>query len=77
MKDRFNYPTPQNVPELEDPAFLSYLHEKYPDSPIKPEKEDYDPSASPRTVAEEAHEYRLAQARRLLRIHQEWKQSQN
>jgi hypothetical protein len=69
-------PTEEDL--LDDPAFRSYLRERFPpDGVIEPEGEDIQPKARPATDAECAHEHRLAQARRMVRLWQEWKAKQN
>lgn len=68
---------PDSPKDLEDPAFLKFLEGKSPGGPIEPEWQDFDATANPRTEAEQAEQYRLAQARRLIRLYQEWKAGQN
>src|SRR5262249_39929861 len=60
-----------------EPAFLAYLEAETGGKPVKPDDEDFDLKARPVTEAEQAHEYRLAQARKILRLHKEWKANQN
>ncbi len=64
-----------NADELSDPRFLAYLTGKYRGT-IEPKAEDFDSIARPRTEAEKAEQYRLAQAAAILRIHRDWKSIQ-
>jgi hypothetical protein len=66
---------PADAEQLHDPAFLAYVRERFPGGPVKPDPEDYDREAPANTHAEWAEEYRLAQARKLLRMWADWKAS--
>jgi hypothetical protein len=67
---------PENVEDLHDPDFLAYL-KKRAGFPIKPDAQDVDWLISAETEAEQAHQYRLAQARKMLRVYGEWKAGLN
>lgn len=54
---------PESVKDMEDPAFLKYLKERFPDGPA-------------RTTKERAEQHRLAQASRLIRLYREWRAGQ-
>jgi hypothetical protein len=62
---------PKHMKELEDPAFLQHLKQTQK-TPIVPDDQDYDHEARPVTEAERAHEYRLSQARKLMRLYRVW-----
>jgi hypothetical protein len=61
---------PNSQEDSKEPAFL--------ETPIKPDQQDieYDPNACSCTDAEAAHKYRLAQARKMMRVWREWKEAQ-
>jgi hypothetical protein len=63
--------------DLENPQFVAHWKHLTGGKPIKPDDQDYDPSADPKTIEETAHEYGLAQGRKLMRIYQAWKSEQN
>jgi hypothetical protein len=64
--------------ELFTPEFVKYLKSKAgPNGWIEPEKKDFDSSKRPHTGAEQVDEYRLAQARRIIRLHNEWQAMRN
>jgi hypothetical protein len=58
--------------EQENPDFDAWLKAKFR-GPIKPEKQDYDWSVDAKTEAERADQYRLAQARCMVRLYVAWK----
>jgi hypothetical protein len=62
--------------DLNTPAFLDHLRATFPDGKILPDDGDFVPEADPQTDAECALEYRLAQARTVTRLWQEWKAAQ-
>jgi len=57
---------------LSDPKFLDYLVKTFPKE-IVPDETDFDFEAWEAMEAEQAAKYQLAQARRLLRLFEEWK----
>jgi hypothetical protein len=61
--------------DLENPRFLDWLNVHYP-GPITPDKDDKDPKALLTSDHEEAEQYRLAQARKIMRLWREWKANQ-
>jgi hypothetical protein len=68
------------VKDLVNPEFLAWLDRvKGGPGPIRPDKQDYDPSADPESMtdAQAAQQYRLACARKLMRLWEEWKASSN
>jgi hypothetical protein len=65
-----------SIKDLENPAFLKYVKFRA-GQPVKPDHEDFDKTVSAHTVAERAEQYRLAQARKLLRLYREWKAGQS
>lgn len=67
---------PEHVEDLHDPRFLAYL-KKRGRFPIVPDAQDYEGMLSVETEAEQAHQYRLAQARKMLRLYGEWKAGLN
>jgi hypothetical protein len=67
---------PYDMKELADPAFQDWV--KTRDGwPVTPEKQDIDTSTPADSDAEAAHQYRLAQARKVVRLFREWKAQQN
>jgi hypothetical protein len=66
-----------DVNKLNDPEFIKWVRHKFPHGTIEPEDQDIDKSAKPVTDAHMANEYRLAIARRLIRLYAEWKIEQN
>jgi hypothetical protein len=61
-----------------DPAFLEHLETQMGGrKPITPDAEDLDEAARADTIEEQANQYRLAQARKMLRMYSEWKAAQN
>ena len=64
------------ISELEDPQFCRWLESQF-SGPIKPDARDFDVSAKAHTEAERAKLYRLAQARKVMRLYRAWKASQN
>jgi hypothetical protein len=81
LQDLFGSQGPESVKDLEDPAFLRYARntpgvfdEK---GHVIPQDQDYDLSAKPTTIQEQANQYRLACARRLIRLWREWKAQQS
>jgi hypothetical protein len=66
----------KDIAELEDPTFLAYVKQRV-GMPVKPDDEDYDWNLPANTIEEQAHEYRLAQASKLLRLYREWKAGLN
>lgn len=71
------FPSPRNIEELKDPAFIAHLRERFPEGSVEPDDQDYDLTAQPATTEERAHEYRLAQTRKVKRLYREWKAKQN
>jgi hypothetical protein len=67
---------PTSLDQLEDPEFMRWLNKRFP-GPQKPDEEDCDRSVHAATTAEKAHQYRLAQARKLMRLWGAWKAAQN
>ena len=67
---------PEHVEDLHNPRFLAYL-KKRASFPIKPDAQDYDWMIAAKTEAEQAQQYRLAQARKMLRLYGEWKAGLN
>jgi hypothetical protein len=61
-----------SLDNLKDPEFLQYLRKRFPGK-IEPEQQDFDFDAHAETDAECAHQYRLAQAGRIIRLWKEWK----
>jgi hypothetical protein len=72
MSERPEDLDPASIKDLENPAFLKYAKARA-GQPIKPDDEDFDKTVSAHTVAERAEQYRMAQARRLIRLYREWK----
>jgi hypothetical protein len=67
----------RSAKELENPEFLAWLAKRVPSMPIEPDPEDFDKSASLITMQQQAEQYRLAQARKLIRLYAEWEAGKN
>jgi hypothetical protein len=67
----------ESIRDLENPAFLEYLRQQGIVGRINPDSEDFDWSAPAQTNKERAEQYRLAQARRLIRMYRDWKAKGN
>jgi hypothetical protein len=66
--------------DLQDPEFVKFVRERFPQGPVEPDDEDYDAIGIPmgaQTDQALARRYRLAQASKLIRMHDEWKASLN
>jgi hypothetical protein len=61
--------------ELENADFLRWLQRTKP-GPVCPDDEDFDTHAAFGTTAEFADEYRLAQAKKLVRLFRQWRSEQ-
>jgi hypothetical protein len=60
------------------PQFVRFLKSKAnADGHIEPERQDFDFSNNSQTEAGQAAQYRIAQARRIIRLHDEWQAMQN
>jgi hypothetical protein len=59
--------------DLNDAEFLKFVREQCPEGPVQPDGEDHDRTASPPTDEERVDQYGLAQASKLMRLHQQWK----
>jgi hypothetical protein len=59
--------------DLKDPEFMEYLIAAFPDGKILPDDRDFGHEFDLQTEAECIEEYQLAQARRVMRLWQEWK----
>jgi hypothetical protein len=66
-----------DMKDLMNPAFLEFVREQFPDSPVRPDAQDYDSGAIARTNEEAAGLYREAQARKLMRMYKQWEASLN
>ena len=60
--------------DLENPDFVRWLHGRLGGVKVEPEDRDLPPTTNPGTPAYEAA-YQLAQARKLLRLYEEWRAS--
>jgi hypothetical protein len=63
--------------DLADPRFLEWLASRIGGKPIQPDRQDHDLNAHAVTDEEGANQYRLARARKLLRLWKEWKAEAN
>jgi hypothetical protein len=61
--------------DLHDPNFIAYLRQSV-GLPIRPDREDYDGTVAADTTEAQAHQYRLAQARKMVCLYRAWKASQ-
>jgi hypothetical protein len=66
---------PTDVKQLEDPAFLAWVRERFRGGPVKPDPEDYDWKVLASTDAKRAEQHQLAQARKPMRMWADWKAS--
>jgi len=76
MSERPDALGPEDVEDLHDPRFLACL-KKRASFPIQPDAQDYEGVIAAETEAEQAHQYRLAQSRKMLRLYGEWKAGLN
>jgi hypothetical protein len=67
---------PSEVDDLTDPDFLKWVTQHH-GSPVEPDGPNFDRAAQPRTEKEQGHQYRLAQARKLMRLWGDWKATTN
>jgi hypothetical protein len=74
MKNEMIQPT--SLDQLDDPEFMRWVDAHFPGQ-LKPDEEDFDWSAHAVTTAERGNQYRLAQARKLMRLWGAWKALQN
>jgi hypothetical protein len=58
--------------ELAEPAFLKYISGLFPDGIVYPDDQDFDKNAKARAEGEMAFHFRLAQARKLVRVWRRW-----
>ena len=63
-----------NITDLTDPKFLGWI-DKVHGGRIEPDPQDFDHSADARLLHQQAEQYRLAQARKLMRLYKEWNAS--
>ncbi len=66
---------PASTRDLEDPAFLAFLRERFPGRAVEPEDVDFERPTTASTSEELARRYRRAQARRLVRLYRQWKET--
>ena len=71
-----DFEIPVTQAALNDPAFHAYLQVLWPQGIIEPDEADFDFGA-PAPEAEMAHQYRMAQARKLVRLYRGWKAEQS
>ena len=69
--------SPNSPDDLTDPKFLADLEQRGQGRPVEPDGQDFDQKVRPFTVAEQAEEYQLAHARKMIRLFREWKRDQN
>ena len=65
-----------SVDDLGNPEFVKYARNLFPNG-IRPDDEDFDRNANPKTESARARQYKLAQTRKLIRLYREWKAQQN
>jgi hypothetical protein len=76
MIDWSNYLGPDSADGLTNPLFVAHIKRNHP-FPFKPDDMDFDGSVTATTDEERREQYRLAQARKLMRLYRAWKQEQN
>jgi hypothetical protein len=62
--------------DIENPRFLAWIEAREGRFPIQPDPQDLDESVVAETEEEQAHQWRLAQARKMLRLYRVWKADQ-
>ena len=67
---------PPDYEGLIDPAFLQWVVDNH-GAPLRPDVQDCDPSAPAHTEEEAVAQYRLGQARKLIRLFHVWKAGQD
>ena len=63
--------------DIENPEFVEYVVRQFPDDHVLPDDRDFDRSVNVSTDVQAAIQYRLAQARKVLRMYRAWKAAQN
>ena len=63
--------------DLQDPAFLEYVRKLSGGKPITPDPKDFDQTVSTHTPKEQAEQYRKAQAKKLMRLCEQWRAGRN
>jgi hypothetical protein len=54
------------------PEFMAYL-QRISALPVQPDAQDFDQEATANTTQPSAHQHRIAQARKIIRLYQQWK----
>jgi hypothetical protein len=64
---------PIRAKDLVDAGFLEHFRRTYPDDRVTPDARDYDHFVDVLTNDEASEQYRMAQARTLMRTYRKWK----
>jgi hypothetical protein len=66
-----------SLSDLANLDFVKYLRREFPDDRVRPDDQDFDLSAEVTTDEQASEQYRLADARKVIRMYREWKAAQN
>jgi hypothetical protein len=66
-----------SLSDLANLDFVKYLRRQFPDDRVRPDDQDFDLSAEVTTDEQASEQYRLADARKVIRMYREWKAAQN
>ena len=63
--------------DIENPGFVEHVLREFPDDRVLPDDQDFDVSVNVSTDIQIVEQYKLAQARNVVRMYREWKAAQN
>jgi hypothetical protein len=63
--------------DIENPEFVEHVVREFPDDRVLPDDRDFDRSVNVSTDVQATEQYKLAQARKVVRMYRAWKAAQN
>jgi hypothetical protein len=63
--------------DIENPEFVEHVLREFPDDRVLPDDRDFDLSVNVTTDVQIVEQYKLAQARKVVRMYRAWKAAQN
>ena len=63
--------------DIEDPEFVEHVLREFPDDRVLPDDRDFDLCVNVSTDVQIVEQYKLAQARKVVRMYRAWKAAQN
>jgi hypothetical protein len=63
--------------DIENPEFVEHVVREFPDVRVLPDDRDFDRSVNVSTDVQATEQYKLAQARKVVRTYRAWKAAQN